>query len=51
LVNPAAIAGVIRSANVLLIAELDELAAQRGVNRSEAATEAIRRFVKAKRKA
>ena len=32
-----------------LIAKLDELAEQRGWNRSEAVTEAIRRLVKAKR--
>ena len=32
-----------------LIAQLDELAAERGWNRSEAVTEAIRRLVKAKR--
>jgi hypothetical protein len=32
-----------------LVAQLDELAGQRGWNRSEAVTEAIRRLVKAKR--
>lgn len=32
-----------------LIAQLDDLAGQRGWNRSKAVTEAIRRFVKAKR--
>ncbi|MDE2103959.1 MAG: ribbon-helix-helix protein, CopG family [Patescibacteria group bacterium] len=34
---------------IALVAKLDELAAQRGWNRSEAVTEAIRRLVKAKR--
>jgi hypothetical protein len=32
-----------------LVAQLDEVAEQRGWNRSKAATEAIRRLVKAKR--
>jgi hypothetical protein len=34
-----------------LIASLDELAGQRGWNRSEAVTEAVRRLVNSKRKA
>jgi metal-responsive CopG/Arc/MetJ family transcriptional regulator len=35
----------------VLVASLDALAAEKGWNRSRAATEAIRRLVKAKRKA
>jgi metal-responsive CopG/Arc/MetJ family transcriptional regulator len=34
-----------------LVAQLDELAATKGWNRSKAVTEAVRRLVKAKRKA